>query len=162
MGPTIHLFRFGATQSVIQVRVEAGALERWVATAVVVTEQPNALRWVGDLSGPLELPGSTEANALARMQAVLEERFGPRDQQRPVPLWLFAVTIQPPNDETSMVPVRLVWADASPDTVTSVPTRDPQLEIAVAGAGVDHVATFRLTETRDSEFRWIYKQLLGR
>ena len=161
MGPTIHLFRFGATQCVIQVRVEPGALEPWVATAVVVTDQPHALRSVGDQSGPLELPASTEAHALARMQSVLEERFGPRAAQRPVPLWLFAVPIQPPNDETSAVPVRLVWADASPDTLTSVPTRDPQLEIAIAGAGADRVAIFTLTEKRDREFRWVYTQLLG-
>lgn len=161
MGPTIHLFRFGATPCVIQVRVEADALEPWVATAVVVTEQPNALRWVGDESGLLERPGSTEAQALARMQAVLEERFGPRTHQRPVPLWLFAVTIQPPNDETSTVPVRLVWTDATPDTVTSVARREPQLEIAVAGAGAHHVARFQLTDRRDSEFRWVYVQLVG-
>jgi hypothetical protein len=161
MGPTIHLFRFGATQCVIQVRVEAGTLEPWVATAVVVTDQPHALRWVGDRLGPLELLGATEAHALARMQAVLEERFGPRASQRPVPLWLFAVPIQPPNDDTSAVPVRLVWADASPDTLTSVPTRDSQLEIEVAGAGPDRIATFKLTEKRDSEFRWVYTQVLA-
>ena len=161
MGPTIHLFRFGATQCVIQVRVEAGAFEPWVATAVVVSDEPHSLRWVGDRIGPLERSGSTEPHALARMQAVLEERFGPRAAQRPVPLWLFAIPIQPPNDETSAVPVRLVWADASPDTLTSVPTRDVQLEIAVAGGGPDHVATFKLTEKRDSEFRWVYTQLVG-
>ena len=160
MGPTIHRFRFGATQCVIQVWVEPGAVDRWMATAVVVTEEPHALRWVGGRSGRLELRGSTEPQAVARMQAVLEERFGPRGEQQPVPLWLFSVPVQPPNDETSTVPVRLVWTDTSPDTLTSVPKRDPQLEISVAGAGADRVARFRLTEERDSAFRWVYAQLV--
>jgi hypothetical protein len=161
MGPTIHLFRFGATQCVIQIRVEASAPESWVATSAVVTDQPHGLRWVGHRSGPLEVSGATEAHALARMQAVLEERFGPRAQQRPVPLWLFAVVIQPSNDDTSTVPVRLVWTDGSPDTLTSVPTRDPQLAISVAGAGAERVATFRLTDERDTDFRWVYAQVVG-
>jgi hypothetical protein len=161
MGPTIHRFRFGATHCVIQVWEEADAVDPWMAVAVVVTDGPHSLRWVGGRSGRLELRGSTEPQAVARMQAVLEERFGPRRDQRPVPLWLFAVPIEPPNDETSTVPVRLVWLDASPDILTSVPTRDPQLELSVATARAERVAKFKLTDERDSDFRWVYTQLLG-
>ena len=161
MGPTIHRFRFGATHCVIQVWDEPDAVDPWMAVAVVVTDESHTLRWVGDASGRLELRGSTELQAVARMQAGLEERFGPRRQQRPVPLWLFAVPIEPPNDETSTVPVRLVWLDGSPDILTSVPTRDPQLELSVASTGAERVARFKLTDERDSDFRWVYTQLWG-
>jgi hypothetical protein len=157
---TVHRFVFGATQCVIQVREEPDASAPWVAEAVVVTEEPHALRWVGSRSGPLKVRGSTDAHALARMQGLLDDRFGPRGQQQPLPPWLFDVPIQPPTDDTSTVPIRLVWTDGTPDTLTTVLKREPQLELSMAGAGVERVAAVRLTGERDSAFRWIYAQLV--
>jgi hypothetical protein len=162
MAVTTHRFRFGATQCVIQVRGDRDAVDPWMADAVVVTDDPRSARWVGGGSGPLTLWGATAPRVLSRMQAVLDERFGPRSNQQPLPSWVFDVLIQPPNDETSTVPVRLVWADGSPDTLTTVPKREPQLQVLVAGAGPDRVATFRLTDERDSEFRWVYEMLRSR
>jgi len=157
---TTHRYIFGTTLCAIQVRLEPGTDGlQCVAEAVVVSDHPPTLRWVGGGSGPLEVKGATERGVVARMMAVLDQRFGPPRERLPDDEWLFSVPIFPPNDATSTVPVRLVWQDGRPDTLIAVPTREIRLQVAgLGGGGAHQPATFRLTGERDALFRWVYTQ----
>ena len=158
---TIHWRTFGTTQCAILVGFQPDIDNpRFVAQAVVVVEHPRELRWVGGRSGPLEVRDVTEHDAVAGMMAVLDQRFGPPVDGVPDGVWTSSSPILPPNDATSGVPVRLVWADGRPDTLTTMSKRETQVELSVGeAAGGVRLATFGLTGERDTTLRWVYKQL---